>query len=659
MPDAPGARESFFTGPGDGRISRVSTDAGPQTPALTATPDGFLRHGTPHRIISGGMHYFRVHPDLWRDRLRRLVALGCNTVETYVAWNAHEQRRGAVTFSGAADLGRFLDLAAEEGLDAIVRPGPYICAEWDNGGLPGWLLAQGPMRLRCSDPVYEALVDEWFDVLIPVIAERQAGRGGNVVMVQVENEYGSFGDDTAHLEHLRDGLRSRGITEMLVTSDGAGRRWLTGGTVDGALATVNYGSRTAEVLQMARRELPDQPLMCMEFWIGWFDHWGEEHHTRDPRSAADELDQMLDAGMSVNLYMAHGGTNLDLGAGANAESGVRQPTTTSYDYHAPIAEDGTLTATFRAIREVIARHRDLPPLEEHLRELGIHERPERLSAGPVAVERSVPLATWDGWQAAPHDEAPCHPHPPTFEELSVERGAVLYRREVVLERRTMGESGERRIPPLHLHDLADRAWVLVDGHLAGVAEPTPGRGRPAVIELDHLAGALLGEDAERGEGREVRIEILVESLGRVNFGPLLGDRKGILGGVWHDVRFLNGWQTVPLPLHTLGPRLAEHARTGPEAGPAEHGAPRLVAGSFEAAAPADAHLDVSACGHGVAYVNGACVGRYWSIGPQQSLYVPAPLVRSGRNDVVLLELERDDVSLALVDEPVFSTPSTP
>ena len=192
--------------------------------ALTPTPDGFLRHGEPHLVISGAIHYFRVHPEQWRDRLRRLVAMGCNTVETYVAWNVHQSAPGETTFEGFADVGRFLDLAAEEGLDAIVRPGPYICAEWENGGFPGWLLADRNLRLRHRDPAYLAHVDAWFDELIPVIAARQAARGGNVVMVQVENEYGSFGDDTAYLAHLRDGLIARGIEELLVTSDGQFRR---------------------------------------------------------------------------------------------------------------------------------------------------------------------------------------------------------------------------------------------------------------------------------------------------------------------------------------------------------------------------------------------------------------------------------------------------
>ncbi|MBB5832600.1 glycoside hydrolase family 35 protein [Brachybacterium aquaticum] len=631
---------------------------------LQPTPDGFLRCGARHLIVSGAMHYFRIHPAQWRDRLRRLVALGCDTVETYVAWNVHQPAPGETTFEGIADLGRFLDLAAEEGLDAIVRPGPYICAEWENGGFPGWLLADRNLRLRHRDPAYLAAVDAWFDQLIPVIAERQASRGGNVVMVQVENEYGSYGDDAEYLAHLRDGLRARGIDELLVTSDGPARMWLTGGTVDGALATVNFGSRTAEVLEMAARELPGQPQMCMEFWNGWFDHWGEEHHARPADDAAGELATMLERGMSVNLYMAHGGTNFGLTAGAN-HNGSLQPTTTSYDYDAPIAENGALTGKFRAFREVIAAHRDLPPLEEHLAQLGLEAEPGTLPAGPVEIEKVVSLRDTPRFTR----DAPVHPVPPAFEDLGLERGLLRLSRELEIARSSR-EDGPA-IAPLKLYDLHDRAWVYVDGHYAGATGLDPAQAGvphaertdatdPAVLDLSPLADVLLPD----GGHRTVRVEILVENLGRTNFGPRLGERKGILGGVWHTIRFHNDWQADPWPLEEMGEELAGLLAGGAPLGAAgdsvadggaadggvlDDALPVLVGAAFTADAPADTYLDVSGAGHGVAYVNGFCVGRYWNIGPQQTLYVPAPLVREGRNEVLLLDLERRPTGLALAE----------
>ncbi|HEX7351129.1 beta-galactosidase family protein [Brachybacterium sp.] len=614
---------------------------------LRPTHEGFLRAGEPHLVISGALHYFRVHPEQWRDRLRRLVAMGCNTVETYVAWNVHQPAREVTTFEGIADLGRFLDLAAEEGLDAIVRPGPYICAEWENGGFPGWILGDRNLRLRHRDARYLELVDAWFDQLIPVITERQASRGGNVVMVQVENEYGSFGDDSIYLAHLRDGLIARGIDELLVTSDGPARMWLTGGTVDGALATVNFGSRALEVLAMAEEELPGQPQMCMEFWNGWFDHWGEEHHERTGGEAAGELADMLGRGMSVNFYMAHGGTNFGLRAGANHD-GALQPTTTSYDYDAPIAENGALTEKFRAFREVIARHRELPPLEEHLAQLGLLAAPSTLPAAEVSIEKVASLRGTERFTRP----AALHPVPPAFEDIGLERGLLRLTREIEIA--AADRDGRSVISPLKLYDLHDRAWVYVDGipvGAAGVVGNEQHETDPATIELTPFADRLLPD----GGRRTVRVEILVENLGRVNFGPRLGERKGILGGVWQAIRFLNDWEADAWPLEEMGEELAALLAQAPacEGAPDAESLPVLVGASFEAAAPADTFLDVSGAGHGVAYVNGFCVGRYWSIGPQQTLYVPAPLVRQGRNEVLLLDLEKVPRRLALAEEHAF------
>lgn len=619
----------------------------PMTPALQPTPTGFLRHGTPHQIVSGALHYFRVHPDLWRDRLRRLKALGCDTVETYVAWNLHAPTPDTVTFEGQADLGAFLDLAAEEGLDIIARPGPYICAEWEGGGFPGWILQDTSMRLRRMDDAYLDVVDRWFDQLIPIIASRQASRGGRVVMVQVENEYGSFGDDSEYLAHLRDGLIARGIDELLVTSDGPSRQWLQGGTIDGALATVNFGSRTEDVLELAARELPDQPLMCMEFWNGWFDHWGEEHHTRSAASAAAELETMLSAGMSVNFYMAHGGTNIGLLAGANNTDGVLEPTTTSYDYDAPIGEDGTLTDKFHAFREVIGRHRELPPVEDHLAALGLDAAPSAEPAGDVEILSRTRLRDTARWTG----RAPVHTTPPAFEEVGLERGLLLYRRDLELERIDDLDDGPT-IAPLQLFDLHDRAWVFVDGHPVGPVASTGNSAVGARAELGHLVEVLLPEGQDH---RTVTVEILVENQGRTNFGPMLGERKGILGGVWHRVRWYENWEAVPWALEELADDLtASVAGLEPVVGIAEGGdLPLLITGRFEATGERGAHLDVSGAGHGVAWVNGTCVGRYWCIGPQQALYIPAPLLHGGTNDVLLLELEQPEVSLSLASGPLW------
>lgn len=608
---------------------------------LTLDADGLRRLGQPHRIISGALHYFRVHPELWEDRLKRLVALGCNTVETYVAWNFHAPEPDRVVFDGAADVEHFLNLAAGLGLDVIVRPGPYICAEWEGGGFPGWLLRDdvlGPApALRCQDPRYLSVVDDWFDQLIPRLARHQHSQGGPVVAVQVENEYGSYGDDTGYLEYLRDGLRRRGIDELLVTSDGPDARWLRGGVVDGAWPTLNFGSRSRQIFAGARAELGDQPQMCMEFWNGWFDHWGEEHHLRPAEQAADELDQMFALGMHANIYVAHGGTSFGLWAGANTLAEEYQPTVTSYDYDAPIAEDGRLTAKFHAFREVISRYRDLPALAEQLADLGVHHDP------PVMAGQSLhwqAVSCWPelaSWQVS----GITHPQPPSFESVGLERGMLLLRRRVEV---SVDPDG---VPyPLRFHGLADRVHVLVDGVLLGVAsrnDPRPG------MSLESLR-----ERVAAADGRlEVRLELLVENQGRVNFGPLLGERKGILGGVWHGMRFLNGWEVTPLPLDGMGAQLADEclATAGPSAPEQSPRLPILAVTTLHSPGGLGAHLDTSGCGRGIAWIDDVCLGRYWRIGPQQTLYIPPPLLTPGPHRITILELEQANPRLALTEQP--------
>ncbi|MFD0564829.1 beta-galactosidase family protein [Kitasatospora saccharophila] len=330
---------------------------------LTYDSNGFRLDGRPLRILSGAVHYFRSRPEQWPDRLAAARAMGLNTVETYVPWNLHEPAPGR--YARLDELDAFLDEAHRQGLWTIVRPGPYICAEWDNGGLPGWLTARLGRRARTGDPGFLAAVDAFFDVLLPRVVERQWGRpGGTVLMVQVENEYGAFGSDRDYLAHLARGLRERGVTVPLFTSDGPEDHMLAAGTVPGVLATVNFGSDPEGAFAALRRHRPEDPPFCMEYWNGWFDHWGRPHHTRDAADAADTLRRILAAGGSVNLYMAHGGTNFGTTAGANHADppfnstdwthSPYQPTTTSYDYDAPLDERGLPTAKFEAFRQVIA-----------------------------------------------------------------------------------------------------------------------------------------------------------------------------------------------------------------------------------------------------------------------------------------------------------------
>jgi beta-galactosidase len=576
----------------------------------------FLRDGKPHQIISGAMHYSRVHPELWADRLARLAAMGLNAVETYIPWNFHERRRGRYEFTGWADIARFTGLAEAAGLDVILRPGPYACGEWDFGGFPAWLMAEPGIRLRCSDPRYLAAVDAWFDELIPRLLPLQGTRGGPVLMMQVENEYGSYGDDRGYLEHLRDGLIKRGVDVPLFTSDGPGPDWLNSGTLDGVLATVNFGSRPADAFAALRAVRPDGPLMCMEYWHGWFDHWGEYHHVRPPEEAAGVLDEILAAGASVNLYMAHGGTNFGLWNGCNYDGGL-QPTVTSYDYDAPVAESGELTAKFHAFREVIARYAPVPggPLPE---------TPARLAPCAVTVTEWASLRA----QPAAFDPPAFAAMPLSFEELGADHGMVRYQGSVL-------------VPPdgrhLALDGLADQATVLADGAVVTAAED----GRYPLTP--------------RADGKRTAIEVLVENLGRINYGPRLGERKGV-AGIRIAHRFVNGWDCAVLPLDDPGftARLAFGAAApGPASGPV------LGRATITIATPADGFLALPGWEKGFAWLNGFLLGRYQAAGPQQTLYAPAPLWRKGHNEVVILELRKPAASIQIREIPDLGPVSQP
>jgi beta-galactosidase len=594
----------------------------------------------PDRVISGAMHYFRTPPELWADRLARLAAMGLNTVETYVAWNFHAPGPGAADFGGWRDLPRFVSLAAAAGLDVIVRPGPYICAEWDFGGLPAWLLrsraAGGPgvTRLRCLDDRYLAAVDDWFDELLPRVVPLLASRGGPVVAVQVENEYGSYGSDSGYLSWLRDGLIRRGVDVPLFTSDAPGPDYLASGTLPGTLATVNFGSRSASAFAALREFRPDSPLFCMEFWNGWFDHWGEKHHVRDPAEAAAELDAMLAAGASVNLYMAHGGTNFGLWSGANwdpaAGGAGLLPTVTSYDYDAPVGEAGELTTKFWAFREVIAKYAPVPDVPASLT-----SPPPRLRAQSLPVRGRVPLL--DSVEAfGPGTRSPL---PLPMEDAGSGRGLILYRGSVL-------------VPPdgrdLILDGLADRAIVFADDR------------RIADFADGSVSGAAGVPLSPRADGEPTRIAVLAENRGRVNFAHRLGDRKGVTGIRLAD-RFIHDWESMPVELDAPGfTSTIEFGPAAPAADPDASGgipgAPVFAAFAADIEAPADGFLALPGWGRGFAWLNGFLLGRYDAVGPQGTLYAPAPLWRPGPNELVVLELDQAGGHLEIRDQPDLGEP---
>ena len=588
----------------------TSSPAASPSATLTHADGTLLRNGRPHRLLAGSLHYFRVHPGHWADRLRRLAALGLNTVDTYVPWNFHERTEGDIRFDGPRDLAGFVRLAQAEGLDVVVRPSPYICAEWDNGGLPAWLTGTPEMRLRTSYGPFLEAVDRWFDELIPRIADLQACRGGPVVAVQIENEYGSYGDDHAYVRHVRDALVARGVTELLYTADGPTPLMQDGGALPGHLAAATFGSHPRQAAELLRSRRPAEPFLCAEFWNGWFDHWGEKHHVRPAAGAAQTVGDILDEGGSVSLYMAHGGTNFGLWAGANHDGDRIRPTVTSYDSDAPIAENGALTPKFFALREKLTA-------------LDGSGTPRPLPAEPaVLTPRELPVTRHAALLGALRAAAePVHaPLPLSFEELALDSGLVLY------EARPLLPSGNHELTVTGLHD---RAQVYVDD--------------APVAVLDRETATF----TVPGNGARVRLALLVENQGRINYGPLLGLRKGILGGVRVERRLVHGWTMRPLPLDRWTTQdLARLAAAAPSDGRAG-----FATAVLSVAEPADAWVALPGFGKGFLWVNDALLGRYWEIGPQTTLYLPGPLLHPGDNTLTVLELERLGDRVTLHDRP--------
>jgi beta-galactosidase len=561
----------------------------------------FLLDGSPFRVLSGALHYFRVHPGQWADRIRKARLMGLNTIETYVAWNAHAPTSSSFLLDEGLDLGRFLDLVAAEGMHAIVRPGPYICAEWTNGGLPAWVLAES--GIRRNDPSYMAAVAGYLAALAPVLVPRQVSQGGPVILVQVENEYGAYGSDKDYLRALTKLLRGIGITVPLTTVDQPLRSMLPDGSLPELHATGSFGSHVAERLAVLRRHQPTGPLMCSEFWDGWFDSWGEHHHVTSALDAAGELDALLSAGASVNIYMFHGGTNYGLTSGAN-DKGTYAPVTTSYDYDAPLDEAGNPSAKYWAFRDVLAKYAPVPA-----------ERPSPAVPAPAfssPVSQVVPLWTVLQRLGAWHS---CD-DPVSADELGQVQGFTLYQADINLP-------GVNVTGPavLAVGEVRDRAQVFLNRQAVGV------------LARDHHDRALPLPSGAWG-----LIELLVEDQGRVDYGPRIGEPKGLIGPVTLGGVPVRDWRVLPMPLSDLTPVTSALRALPASEAPSGVAGPAFARAVFDLSSTADLFLSTAGLGKGIAWLNGFCLGRYWSRGPQRTLYAPGPVTRKDGNELIILEL---------------------
>ncbi len=568
----------------------------------------FYKDGMPVRLISGAVHYFRNMPDTWDDIFKKMKAMGLNCVETYCAWNMHEKKPGEFDFSGMLDIARFIRAAGEAGLMVIVRPGPYICAEWEFGGLPWWIQADDEMEIRCSNAAYIKCFDRYLDRLLGEVRPLLCTNGGPVIMLQCENEYGYYGDDKSYLKYLYEGYRKRGIDVPLFTSDGTSRENLLDGAIDGCLATLNFGSRVEENFKAHDELFPDMPKMCMEMWNGWFDAWGDsEHHTTSAEQYASVVDDMLTKG-SLNMYMFIGGTNFGFMSGANHYEKFA-PDVTSYDYDAMLTECGDVTEKYRQVREVIRKH-----TKENLPEIPC-DREKRAYGKFTLNSFGGVFDNLENLSSAQHSDVP-----KCMEKYGQGYGYIAYR--TTLNR-------DYNDATLSFESLGDRAQIYVNKELIGIVYINDS----LEIKITAKAGDVL--------------TVLCENMGRANFGSKMMRKKGIAGRCLIDNKIHFGWNVYTLPMDNLEKVVYS------EQMPYEKSV--FIKGTFIVDEPCDTFLKLDNFTKGFVLINGFNIGRYWEIGPQQTLYVPASLLKEGENEIVVFESDglKGIAEVEFVDKPIL------
>lgn len=557
--------------------------------------EDFLLDEKPYQIISGELHPARIPEEYWRQRIQMVKAMGCNTIAAYIFWNYHEQEEGIFDFSsGNKNIAKFVRIAQEEGMWVLLRPGPYVCAEWDFGGLPPYLLSIPDIKIRCMDSRYTEAVLRYAKNLASEVKDLQVTKGGPILMVQVENEYGSYGNDREYLAWLKKLWMDNGVDVPFYTADGARPHMLEAGTLPGVAIGLDPGYKEAHFKE-AFKQNPDVPSFCSELYPGWLTHWGEEWQRRDTKLLIENIRWLMDHKKSFNLYVAHGGTNFGFWAGANAFSQTQyMPDITSYDYDAPINEMGQPTPKYFAIRDLLSEYRvnsnELPPLPEPLL---VIEIPEIKFTGSASL-----------WDNLPTPIASVQPKP--MEMFGQNSGFILYRTKLL---------GCKK-GKLQISDLHDYATVFVDEKYIGSL---------------YRGEAINTLEIENVKTPNPQIDILVEGMGRINFSEYMIDRKGITDRVSLNRMTLMNWEIFTLPFNAdfiekLDFTSVKKERPG-----------ILYKGVFHLDNTGDTYIDMDEWEKGVVWVNGHNLGRYWKIGPQKRLYCPAVFLKKGKNEIVVFD----------------------
>ena len=611
----------------------------------------FYLKGKPFRILSGAIHYFRTVPQYWEDRMKKLKACGLNTVETYVSWNLHEPSPGTFHFDGILDVREFIKLAGTLGLYVIFRPGPYICSEWDFGGMPGWLLNDPGMKVRTNYPGYVAAVDRFFGKLLPLVKDLQFAAGGPIIMVQVENEYGVYGPDISHQKFLTCLLKREGIHEFLVTSDNSDNH------LDfhlHALPTVNFHTPRNSFSGIAALD-PDFPLMVMEFWTGWFDNWGKDgHSTRAASRVNATLQQVLDMGASLNLYMFHGGTNFGFTSGALNFTQF-QAFVTSYDYDAVLSEAGDITPKYEAFRDTLLKYHKKTGQQQTFE---VPPNAPKASYGSIEIKEILEWKEFLKTLPLGASDQPMH-HMESYKDSNGQHsclGYIVYSHAVQISDIQKIDLSDKRFSE-YVHD---RLLSILDGNLFHVMHGPkslihPTTDIPWNSVLENITKAT-------SSSASVDLDLVVESQGRVGYSPRKRDlfnrqRKGMSDFVYKDIfGDISGWNIRFIKFDEEQNKLLGQSSGWRNLGPGDkRQAPGLLRGYLEVTdTPADTFVNLEGWKKGVVIVNGFNIGRYWDVGPQRTLYLPAPLLKVGQNEIMVFEEESCGKNIQFVNKPNLS-----